>query len=458
MAKTLADGSIEVEKGDTLSGIYGSNWKEASGYTGDPTKLQIGTKLPAIKTNSNNIITSESLSGDQSKIKLPDQPIVSDTSGSEIKTNVDTSSAPDWLKKYLEGSVAPVSQADLYKTDYENSGIEDKTKIVNDLQAELNSLTADETAMNLGLENQGAGITAGGVEKSQKANSREIAIKALPIQAKLAAAQNNLSLAQSKFDTYYKLKSEDAKTLYDYNKELRDKAYDYATEAEKTKLATQQKEDDKKYTTQQNNLNYAQSLSSAALSAGQANLAAAITKLDPTSETFIDDLAKLEALIKTKDTKTESENKLLDILDVQRYNELYPDAGIIAGDTVAQANQKIAATNTPEAKMRSLIVAAKNNNNDYKTVVKEINNDNDIQDKELALKIAKEIYGIKEEENLTLTPEEKAKQSGSSIGGGLKNFFAVETAEQKAARLKQVEQNNKNLDAFIGGIYNSLFK
>ncbi len=47
MAKTLPDGRIQVELGDTLSGIYGSDWKALSGYTGDPTKLQPGTILPA---------------------------------------------------------------------------------------------------------------------------------------------------------------------------------------------------------------------------------------------------------------------------------------------------------------------------------------------------------------------------------------------------------------------------
>lgn len=50
--KTLPDGRIQVEAGDTLSGIYGSNWQKASGYTGDPTKLAVGTVLPAKSANS----------------------------------------------------------------------------------------------------------------------------------------------------------------------------------------------------------------------------------------------------------------------------------------------------------------------------------------------------------------------------------------------------------------------
>jgi hypothetical protein len=47
MAKILSDGRIQVEQGDTLGGIYGADWKKLSGYTGDPTKLQIGTVLPS---------------------------------------------------------------------------------------------------------------------------------------------------------------------------------------------------------------------------------------------------------------------------------------------------------------------------------------------------------------------------------------------------------------------------
>ena len=49
--KTLPNGQIQIERGDTLWNIYGANWKQLSGYTGDPTKLQIGTILPAPNAN-----------------------------------------------------------------------------------------------------------------------------------------------------------------------------------------------------------------------------------------------------------------------------------------------------------------------------------------------------------------------------------------------------------------------
>ncbi|MDE5581454.1 MAG: hypothetical protein K2I95_08555 [Treponemataceae bacterium] len=36
------DGTFTAEEGDTLWGKYGNNWREKSGYTGDPAKLQVG--------------------------------------------------------------------------------------------------------------------------------------------------------------------------------------------------------------------------------------------------------------------------------------------------------------------------------------------------------------------------------------------------------------------------------
>ncbi len=60
MAKILSDGRIQVEKGDTLSGIYGADWQKQSGYTGDPTKLQIGTVLPAKATSKTTPATGAS--------------------------------------------------------------------------------------------------------------------------------------------------------------------------------------------------------------------------------------------------------------------------------------------------------------------------------------------------------------------------------------------------------------
>lgn len=41
-----ANNPYTVKLGDTLSGIYGNDWANKSGYKGDPTKLQVGSQLP----------------------------------------------------------------------------------------------------------------------------------------------------------------------------------------------------------------------------------------------------------------------------------------------------------------------------------------------------------------------------------------------------------------------------
>lgn len=128
----------------------------------------------------------------------------------------------------------------------------------------------------------------------------------------------------------------------------------------------------------------------------------------------------------------------LSILDVQRYNELFPDAGVVAGDTEAEANAKVKASNSPEAQVRNLIVAAKENGNDYKTVIKEIENDDTIEDKETAKSIAREIYGI------TDTSETAVKKDKYAPVG---DYISAPTGNETTAK-----------PGLISLIYNALFR
>lgn len=93
---------------------------------------------------------------------------------------------------------------------------------------------------------------------------------------------------------------------------------------------------------------------------------------------------------RTSKGKTGSE-KSLSILDIQRYNDLYPDAGVIAGDTEAQAIAKVAATNTPEAKIRNTIQTIMDGGGTYEEVLAEIGDDPE------QIAIAKEVFGISDE-------------------------------------------------------------
>ena len=69
--KILPDNRIQVEAGDTLSGIYGSNWKALSGYTDDPRRLPIGTILPAKPAGS----LGGTLPPEGGEKELPGQPV-----------------------------------------------------------------------------------------------------------------------------------------------------------------------------------------------------------------------------------------------------------------------------------------------------------------------------------------------------------------------------------------------
>ena len=90
----------------------------------------------------------------------------------------------------------------------------------------------------------------------------------------------------------------------------------------------------------------------------------------------------------------DDDDKPLNILDVQRYNELYPGAGVKAGDSATTANKKVTNAKTPETDLKNMISLAKDNGNSYDIIVNEINNDPSIMDKETAIKIAKDIFGI----------------------------------------------------------------
>lgn len=87
-------------------------------------------------------------------------------------------------------------------------------------------------------------------------------------------------------------------------------------------------------------------------------------------------------------------DKPLSILDIQRYNDLYPDANIQAGDTEAIANNKVQISNSPEAKTRALIQGFKDGGETYNKVVGDIDSAPTITDKSLAKKIAGEVYGV----------------------------------------------------------------
>lgn len=124
----------------------------------------------------------------------------------------------------------------------------------------------------------------------------------------------------------------------------------------------------------------------------------------------------------------------LNILDVQRYNELYPGAGVTAGDSELTANSKInKMQNTPTKTVRDLVIEAKNEGSTYESVIAEIdkNVDTTPEAKDTAKKIAEEVY----------------RPPVTSMGG----------TELWSASSVKTRKPTMGEEMHINGIYNTLF-
>ena len=381
--------------------------------------------LQAITDKETAPITSEALNP-ATPITIPQTPTdTTDWSAMLKGINAESSaltSKPtetnDWMSKLLSMTEKPESLTGLYDTTRTTTGMDTKEQAVVEsqkqldlLNAQMAGLTAEAQAVPIRLQQEsvGRGITKGGLAPIETGQLRDIALRALPLQAQILAQQavvtgnqGTLKLAQDKLNTLFTLKSKDIENAYNYRKDSRDKIWDYATIKEKQKLDAQQKVDDRNYDKEKTNWAKMNEWSKLAITNGQSDLITQINALDPTSKDFDTKLGAITSKIVEKKKAITP----LSILDIQRYEELYPDAGIVAGDTEEIANQKVnnltKLNNSPEVKLKNLITSAKDNGNSYDTVITEIEGDNTITDKESAKTIAKEVFGITEKKPFSL--------------------------------------------------------
>lgn len=154
--------------------------------------------------------------------------------------------------------------------------------------------------------------------------------------------------------------------------------------------------------------------------------------------------------------------KPLSILDINRYQELYPNAGVVAGDTEAQANAKVSASNTPEAKLKVQIEEFKATGKTFEETKKELQNSTTITDKALALKIAQQIYEIQEQPSqpvygsgnfakIDINTRARQLADFGSSATVIRNQLIKDGYSQKEA-LKA----SNSVSSFTGGIMNSI--
>lgn len=288
----------------------------------------------------------------QKKLGLPEQPTDNTNYQGMINNGNATigATAPkieeqDIFSKYMSNLEAPASVGSMYNDLYGQAGISgiqqdiaskqqaqtQAQKELDLLNAQLQGITAESTQAQLQLEaptGQAKDVTQRFLGRQQQEISRQAAIRALPVQtqvlaaqAKVAAsqgdvatAQNNLKLAQDRLNTAFNIQSKDVENLYNYNKSVRDRVYEYATAQEKNKLEAKQKEEDRKFNLLKETISGANNLAKLAIENGQGDIAAKIISLNPSSATYQDDLVKASSGIKSKEKiLSPTEAKLLGV-------------------------------------------------------------------------------------------------------------------------------------------------
>ena len=126
---------------------------------------------------------------------------------------------------------------------------------MNNYTAQINSIVAKRDADMLSLEGQGRGITETIIGGQQAQINREAAIRALPVQAQLAAAQGRLDQATEYLNTMFTIKKADADAKYNRSLKIIDTYFDYADKAEQRQFEEIKVKKAQQYEQQQQLLN-----------------------------------------------------------------------------------------------------------------------------------------------------------------------------------------------------------
>lgn len=185
-----------------------------------------------------------------------------------------------------KAQIPQVNQEDIYNRAMKESGLNKARKEVNNYQSQLNAITTKAQADVLSLEGQGRGVPEAIIGGQQAQINREAAIRALPIQGSLAAAQGNLELAQQHFSDLFKIRSADAQAQYDYKNRVVDAVYQFASSAQKQILDERRAASEQMLNDKKSNISRQDSYANFALQNGNAQLAGSIAALDPNDPSF----------------------------------------------------------------------------------------------------------------------------------------------------------------------------
>lgn len=169
-----------------------------------------------------------------------------------VKDSNDQSGFQSIFQQYMSSLEAPPSTESIYRKAPELRERNQAQQEVNTAQAELNNIIAKRDADVLSVVGQGRGIPEAIIGGQQAQLEREAAIRALPIQAKLAAAQGNLEMAQSNLNTMMQLRIQDAQMQYQFKTKMLDTVYNFANGQEQRRVDAMKVAEQRKFEVEQN--------------------------------------------------------------------------------------------------------------------------------------------------------------------------------------------------------------
>lgn len=172
--------------------------------------------------------------------------------------------------------------------------VQRKQAVVNDYTSQINSIVAQQNADLLKLRDNGSkeGVTEAVYGGQEATINREAAIRALPIQAALAGAQGNLSLAQDYLTQLTQIRTEAINNEYTYKSELYKSISSYVQGEDKIKLEALNKENDRAFSAKMANTNDVHSMAASLLSTNPI-ASGKLLALNPDSPTYVADAQRI---------------------------------------------------------------------------------------------------------------------------------------------------------------------
>lgn len=274
----------EAEYNQMVSGFFPGGAVKPLDAGGGKTFSEIASKIPVDAIGEQKPIYVPPVAESPFKPDYLTQP----TTTTETKpTESATTPEFDFIKKELEGLQIPSAEKDFLKLEKELQ-IRQKEQAVSDANARLTAVTNQQQADIMAIRNQSSteGGTAGILSAREDAINRSAVIKALPIQAEVALAQDNLKYATDRLDTLASLRREDNQNKYERSVKLLEMTYNDMTAKQKEKADLAKEMRQRQYEITDSNISRQDSWAKVFAESNQPGLMSRVTGLDPADPNF----------------------------------------------------------------------------------------------------------------------------------------------------------------------------